>query len=485
MRDMKRTFLFISAIVFMSIAVVLIGCQANSKEIVVTVDEKGNADGGHIFERINKTDFYIDNIKYSARNGDLVVTGYNQAFFKGAANIISKLKYNNQIMNVVGIDGYAFSFCSSLTSVTIPNSITDLGSCAFFGCSRLTSVTIPNSVTILGDTPFQCCNGLTSIIVGRGNTVYDSRDNCNAIIETKTNSLITGCKNSTIPNSVTSIGPCAFQWCGGLTSVTIPSSVTKIDERAFASCDSLTSVTIPSSVTSIDESAFQGCDGLTSVTIPSGVTSIGPCAFADCDGLTSVTIPSNVTSIDDGAFHNCPALTQVKLNSNAIVSKNRDSKSSMHTIFGDQVQSYVIGGNVTSIGKYAFYECKNLASVTISKGVTSIGEHAFNHCTGLTSITIPNGVKSIGDGAFSRCYGLTSITIPNSVTSIGSYIFWQCSSLTDVYCYAKNVPTAEHTSFLLKPFYSNPATLHVPAASLGKYKATNSWSEFRSIVAIK
>ena len=167
--------------------------------------------------------------------------------------------------SVTSIGDNAFSRCSGLTMVTIPNSVTSIGEGAFYGCKGLTMVTIPNSVTSIDDGAFGDCSVLESIIVEEGNTIYDSRENCNAIIETATNTLIAGCKNTVIPNSVTSIGDFAFVYCTGLTSVTIPNSVTSIGRFAFSYCAGLTSVTIPNSVTSIGMYAFYGFTGLTSV----------------------------------------------------------------------------------------------------------------------------------------------------------------------------------------------------------------------------
>ena len=222
------------------------------------------------------------------------------------------------------------------------------------------SVTIPNNVTNIGFTAFSNCSGLTSIVVDNANAIYDSRENCNAIIEKSSNTLIVGCKNTIIPNSVDSIGSWSFYGCTGLTRIEIPNSVTSIGYYAFQGCTGLTSVTIGNSVTSIEDGVFENCSGLTSVEIPNSVTSIGSGAFNGCSGLTSVTIGNSVTSIGSGAF----------------------------------------GG------------CTGLMSVTIGNSVTSIGTYAFSGCIGLTSVTIPNSVTSIGNLAFAACDGLTSVNAP-------------------------------------------------------------------------
>ena len=258
------------------------------------------------------------------------------------------------------------------------------------------------------------------MVVNSGNTIYDSRNNCNAIIETASNTLIAGCKNTVIPNSVTSIGSSAFQGCSGLTSVTIPNSVSSIGDYAFNGCTGLASAynshifaylnpryegayTIPTGIEAIVGAAFYGCTGLTSITIPESVTSIGRSAFQSCTGLTSIEIPNSVTEIRVEAFYGCSGLTSV-----------------------------TIPNSVTSIDSYAFYGCTGLTSVTIPESVTSIGNGAFENCSGLTSVTIPNSVTEIGGYTFYNCSGLTSVTIPNSVTEIGFVAFYGCSSLTSV-----------------------------------------------------
>ena len=278
--------------------------------------------------------------------------------------------------SVTTIGDSVFNFCSGLTSVTLGNSVTTIGGGVFYGCSGLANIEIPNSVTTIGDSLFYGCTGLTSIVVDSGNTTYDSRNNCNAIIETATNTLIAGCKNTVIPNSVTSIDYSAFRSCSGLTSVTIPDSVTSIGQYAFESCAGLTSVTIPNSVTTIGNNAFQSCSNLRSVTIPDSVTSIGNSVFSYC-GLTNVTI----------------------------------------------------GNNVTTIGSYAFSSCKRLTSVTIPDSVTSIGSYSFQSCIGITSITIGNSVTTIGVNAFNGCTGIRNITsLATTAPTIQSHTFQNIKS---------------------------------------------------------
>ena len=261
--------------------------------------------------------------------------------------------------SVTSIGEGAFCNCTSLTSITIPNSVTSIGYSAFYNCSSLTSVTIGNSVTSIGDRAFCDCSSLVSMVVESGNTKYDSRDNCNAIIETATNILIAGCQNTIIPNSITSIGDNAFYYCESLTSITIPDSVTSIGYAAFAGCSSLTSVTIGNSVTSIGDAAFWNCTSLTSITIPNSVTTVGGGMFYGCSKLKSVVLSNNITSL----------------------------------------LSY--GVETT----YGFFEkCSSLTSITIPNSVTSIGEGAFADCSSLDTLTcLAMTPPALGKDVFYRC----------------------------------------------------------------------------------
>ena len=388
---------------------------------------------------------------------------------------------------VTSIGRYAFRYCIDLTSITIPNSVTSIGSSAFENCS-LTSITIPDSVTSIGAAAFQYCVSLTSVTIGNGVTsIGDSAFGGCSLTSITIPDSVTSIGNYafkhcssltsiTIPDSVTSIGSGAFEGCSSLTSITIPDGVTSIGDSAFFGCSSLTSITIPDSVTSIGDSAFFGCSSLnqinvdtantayssvngvlfnknktelikypagkadTSYTIPNSVTSIGSGAFEGCSSLTSITIPDGVTSIGDSAFDGCSSLNQINVDTaNTAYSSengvlfNKDKTELIRYPECKADTSYSIPDGVTSIGYRALKDCKSLTSITIPDSVTSIGSGAFEGCSSLTSITIPDGVTCIGWCAFSNCSGLASIALPNSIISIGIYAFINCTALKDVF----------------------------------------------------
>jgi len=215
---------------------------------------------------------------YSNLSGSLVIPDsveYSGAWYAVTSIGNNAFHYCNDLTSVtigglVTSIGSAFNGCSGLTSVAIPNSVTSIGNGAFNECSGLTSVTIPNSVTYIGSA-FSGCSGLTSIVVEAGNTHYDSRDSCNAIIQTDLNLLIQGCMTTIIPNSVTSIGRYAFFGCSGLTSVTIPNSVTSIVNYAFENCSGLLNIVCESVYPpSAENNTFFGVPAYCTLTVPCG-----------------------------------------------------------------------------------------------------------------------------------------------------------------------------------------------------------------------
>ena len=290
--------------------------------------------------------------------------------------------YDNQPDGLIYAGMVAYKYKGTMpsgTNMTLKEGTLGIAVCAFMECTGLTSIVIPNSVTEVGVLAFMDCPGLTSLVVESGNPRYDSRNNCNAIIETASNTLIAGCKNTIIPNSVTEIGYGAFKNCTALTSIDIPNSVTKIGEIAF-----------------------EGCDGLTGIVIPNSVTEIGEEAFDWCPGLTSLVVESGNPRYD--SRNNCNAIIETASNTLIAGCKNT-----------------IIPNSVTAIGDCAFEGCTGLTSIDIPNSVTNIGDCAFSECTGLTSIVIPNSVTDIGEGAFSECTGLTDmycyIADPSRVSS--------------------------------------------------------------------
>ena len=393
------------------------------------------------------------NLTLSGR-GEMWNNGYDDSPFKDYEIRKATVKYG-----ITSIGESAFLGCRGMTELTLPNSVTSIGGNAFEGCSGLTGLILPNSVTSIGESAFSGCSGLEKIAVESGNSCYDSRDNCNSIIDTETNTLIVGCKNSVIPNSVTSIEDGAFRGCSGLTELTLPNSITSIGDFAFSLCSGLTELTLPNSLTEIGKSAFRGCSGLTELILPNSVTSIGDFAFLGCRGLTELTLPNGITRIGESAFRGCRGLTELTLPS-SVTSIGESAFSGCSGL-----TELTLPNSVTSIGNYAFSDCSGLEKITVDRGnkrydswgncnsiietgtntlivgcknsvipnsVTSIGDCAFYGCTGLTKLTLPNSVTSIGDGAFSGCSGLTELTLPNSVTSIGDCAFYGCTGLTEL-----------------------------------------------------
>lgn len=222
---------------------------------------------GQVMEASEGTagDFVIENgvlIEYKGTGGDVVVPVGVTKIEDFVFSSCSGLKSIEMPNTVARIGRNSFSACENLERIVIPNGVTSIGEAAFSNCSRLESIEIPASVMSIAPGILNGCNGLHSITVAESNTEYDSRENCNAIIRKEKNELIIGCKNTKIPNGVSSICDDAFYGCVGLESIEIPAGVMSIGQYAFSECKNLTSIIIPNSVTSIGDEAFSGCDNL-------------------------------------------------------------------------------------------------------------------------------------------------------------------------------------------------------------------------------
>ena len=295
--------------------------------------------------------------------------------------------------------------------------VTRIGRMAFHGGSNLISVSIPDSVTQIGVDPFGGCDSLTDIHVSPDHPTLAVVDGA---LFSRPDRRLVCCPRELSPAYV------------------IPQGTLEIGDDAFSGCKSLRSVSIPDSVTRIGNWAFSGCKSLTSVTIPDGVARIGDKAFFNCGSLTSVSIPDSVTQIGSNPFLACASLTDISVSPEhpvlAMVDGllfSRPDKRLVCCPMGPSEAAYTIPQGTLEIGDDAFYRCESLRSVSIPDSVTRIGRSAFEE-TGLTSVSIPDSVTQIDTAAFRDCRSLTSVTIPGSVTQIARFTFFECKSLRSV-----------------------------------------------------
>ena len=382
----------------------------------------------------------INNLKYIMYYDTVSLVGYTVT--PENLMIPKSVLYEGYTFKVTSIGESAFKNCTSLTSVTIGNSVTSIGNEAFYGCTSLTSVTIPDSVTSIGDYAFCNCTSLTSVTIPDSVTSIGDYAFCNC----------TSLTSVTIPDSVTSIGYSAFRGCTSLTSVTIPDSVTSIGKYAFSGCTSLTSITIPDSVTSISYSAFENCTSLSSVTIGNSVTSIGSSTLSGCSNLKSVNYNgtkaqwksisgygnvSQIIKCTDGIYANSSTIiidsVKYRLNDDYTAEVISCSGTPRNITILESVTYEGLTFKVTSIGSSAFNGCSKLKKIEIPDSVTYIGSKAFDGTAFYNTIkNWKDGVLYCGNHLISAKSDVTKITVKASIVSIAAGALDNCKSLKKI-----------------------------------------------------
>jgi hypothetical protein len=401
--------------------------------------------------------------------------------------------------SITVIGSHAFQYCEQISSVSLNESITTIGIGAFYGCSNLYSIIIPASVTNIGTIVFVGCSRLSSIIVDSDNSVYDSRNNCNAIIKTASNTLLYGCQSTIVPESITSIEEDAFNGHSQLINISLPNSVENIGSEAFKYCVGLVSITFPTNLKTIGIMTFYGCSSLSSITIPNSVVSIGGNAFSSCVNLEYVTIGQGVETIEGQAFKDCVNLLTVNYNADSCVNvggshgspvfENCDNFSNLN--FGENVRAVPdnifkncnglqivdIPSTISTLGKESFEECRNLSELHLGPGLTYIGDNAFKGCISLEEVDYhPINCIYMGNTSlpvFTGCPNLVTLAVGSEVESFPMYAFSSCPSIHWINSKASIPPIIHQNSF--ENLDSN-VLLSVPCNSITAYESSDYWN---------
>ena len=409
-------------------------------------------------------DFRVDGIRYTVNGDEATVVGlygpivdieipcfvtYDDITYTVTAVGNQAFAYRPDLVSVIlgdsikTIGNEVFMNSHNLVSVTLGNYMTTMGYGVFRFCYQLAEIIIPASVTSIGGSVAPGCGCLTRIVVEEGNPVYDSREDCNAIIETETNKMIASCMNTFIPDGITTITSTAFTMCEGLTSIYIPSSVTTLIGNPFIGCSELESIVVDPANTKYD--SRDQCNGIVekssrtlitgckNTTIPTSVRTLGHSCFSHLNSLISYEIPSHVTTIGLEAFSTC-----------------------------DNLKTIIIGSGVKTIDSDAFFQCYSLEEVNTEKclNLTTIGMDAFAVCSSLREITLPATVQKVGNNAFTLCYKLRTVKSLN----------WTPPTASGTYCFSDSTRQL--------------GTLYVPLFGREDYSNAEIWKDFANIVAL-
>ncbi len=384
--------------------------------------------------------------------------------------------------SLTSIGDYAFSYCSSLEEVVLPNTVSSIGMYAFEGCTSLASINIPTKLTALSDYLFEDCTSLTAI---------------------------------TLPTGVKSIGFNAFMNCRNLASINFPTSLTSLDYFAFNNCTSLTSVVIPKSVTSINDNVFAGCSSLTSIVvdaantkydsrnncnaiiskssnllisgcmntvIPDDVPIIGSYAFYKCTKLKGIHFPESVKGIGYNAFEGCESLVSLDLTSVQSIGSSAFCGCT-------NLKSVEFSNELLALSDYAFKGCSSLTNVDLPDSIT-VGKSVFSRCSSLESATIPAYIGTLGDDLFAYCSNLKYVVFNGKVKTLSPYVFRHCPSLTCVVAYSQTPNAVQYSKDFVAGNTSGQATsfanctLLVPSSAVDAYKSATGWRLFGTIASL-
>lgn len=461
----------------------------------------------------------------------------------GTLVIPDSILYNGVKYPVVSIGQFAFNRCNGLTSVVLPITVKTLGDNAFSKCNNLSSISLPDSLRSIGHSVFEYDSNLTqvnlpvsldsvgysafwgtglthlaipagvsfigssivaycplleNIIIDENNPYYDSRYSCNAIIESASNTLISGCKNSVIPNDIVKIEFSAFAGCAGMTYINIPECVEEIAHYAFSDCSNLSSISLPNGLKKIEDYTF-AASGLETINIPDSVWYIGEHAFSECIHLETINFGSKINWIDELAFYGCNSLQSVIIpasvsiimpaifggcnNLQSIVvdedNERYSSRNGCNAIFDGNTlwqacSTTIIPSGVNRIGWGAYLGFTNIDTVIIPEGVEEIDREAFEDCTNLTYVQFPNSVSLIKDLVFYRCQSLNEVSIGSGIQQIGRAVF-DSTNCRALHIGASVPPTIDSTTLHgLHP----EATIYVPCGAGATYRDASYWNDF-------